>query len=330
MHSRPHLYRRNADLRLREIERRAAAGDPEAQFALWQQRIRVGEISVLDLLFLAHLGWLPAMSWRDRLSPGEFRAALVAAGVDTQAILAHPVGTRYLGRGPGFSRDDEIESPKNMAWLPDTNEWQAFRDWLHDMHVYSPQAWLRASLVLFEDVINIEQNGLEEHTGLHVCRVARAVARAVLGRRPRQGPRPATKGEARARERWSAEMGAASELLEYPPTGQEAEREVTNAGQALLGLLQDPAQVEPAWVEVTTIINIMEELRGWDRWVIERALVTVQEELVPWVLGEESSFVKRTADLGPHESKWQDAWCLWDRTLAEMQAELGWDEWEDE
>jgi hypothetical protein len=229
--------------------------------------------------------------------------------------------------------DRTLDAQHDMAWLPDEAGEQALRDWLHDMHVYSPQAWLRASLALLESMINIEQNGLEQHTGLHVCRVVRATARAVSGRRPSESPRPPTKNQARTWERWSEDMAAASQLLDYPPMGQEAEREVTDAAAALLNLLYTestqtrspwtPAShLERDWGYVTGVLNVMVELRGWERCVYESAVTTVQAELVPWVLGEESPLVKRAADLRPNANKWQDAWCRWGRTLAGMQDEL--------
>lgn len=343
--------RRNPDEALRRLERAASGGDPRAEVDLLRARVRTGSLRELDVLFLAYLGWLPAMRYREGMTRGEFEQTLYVnqfrrEQLTREQVLVRPPGTLYLGVGPGYVLPDNYgrrDTNLELAWLPEGHGLasQTLRSWLHDMYVYSTQAWVRAGLEVFVDLIDIEQNGLENHTGLHVCAAQKAVAKLLYGRGPHQAT--ARPRNTRTYARWVGEMGRASwvgemrrasdYLFEYYEPGQEAEWQVTDAAANLLELAAlppwDPSWVswvpegvrEEKWSSLDGIVDSVEDLRGDDRWTAEIVLRTVQESLVPWVLhGSEETVFGLASPGGPAP----DSWCRWDRTIEEIEEEEDW------
>jgi hypothetical protein len=100
-------YRRNADVDLRELERRAAQGVPGAYERLMFERVRVGKLTYEDAVALMVvqagpiLGWVP--SWEH---PGVLQLTPAAPWNDHVVILATPWWDRA---GTSFS-------PISIAW----------------------------------------------------------------------------------------------------------------------------------------------------------------------------------------------------------------------
>jgi hypothetical protein len=91
-------FRRNADVDMRELERRAAAGDPAAQEQVVHHRIRTG---ALTAQWLADAG-----PWAARFLPDELTERLVEALIISRTVALDPTPDGRQGWFPGHRRQD--------------------------------------------------------------------------------------------------------------------------------------------------------------------------------------------------------------------------------